>query len=163
MTITSIDNVIEYSINNQYLSFTNYSKHFTFRHGTYFSYNEEIAKFRKGILCIYDKTALSNWYFSHTTSKHINNLRLKVRKHHKNIKYIVYNKINEIIDTNVLDLSKNYKKWEKTDDKKTECPILLTEITEGIRTSCGHIFSKEGFFNWIKINNSCPYCRNEFI
>lgn len=162
MTITNINNVIKFSFDNQLLFFANYSKNFRYNHGTYFSYNEEIAKFRKGILCIYDKTALSNWFFSYTTSKHINNLRLKA-KNTNHIKYIVYDKFNKIIETNVEHLDLNYKKWVKKDDKKTECPILLTEITEGIKTSCGHIFSNEGFYNWIKINNSCPLCRNEFI
>ncbi len=162
MTITNINNVIKYSLDNKLFYFTNYSKNFSYKHGTYYSYGEEIAKFNNGILKIYLKTAIANWFFSHTTSKHINNLIRKI-KEINDIKYIIYDKFNTILETNIENLSNSYKIWIKKDEKKTECPILLTEITEGIETNCGHIFSKEGFFNWIKIKNSCPYCRNEFI
>lgn len=44
--------------------------------------------------------------------------------------------------------------------KKQECPICLQVIKNEIITKCNHIFCDSCLIKHIKINTTCPICRN---
>ena len=139
------------------IKIVNYSKNFRYEYGVFFSYCLNIACFdNENVLHIYKRTT-----YSRTTTTHINHIINFVKNtDYKDRKYIIYGDNNEIIDINFIKINHNFKEIILKGEEKTECPILLIEIDEGIETSCGHIFSKEGFNNWIVSKNTCPLCRN---
>jgi hypothetical protein len=44
-------------------------------------------------------------------------------------------------------------------DVNHECPICLKVIFNKYIIQCGHLFHKICIENWLKLNNSCPVCR----
>ena len=46
----------------------------------------------------------------------------------------------------------------------TECPITQEAFEESDRVvmvrSCRHLFKRDPFYEWITINQTCPYCRS---
>ncbi|CAH8391789.1 unnamed protein product [Eruca vesicaria subsp. sativa] len=51
---------------------------------------------------------------------------------------------------------------QTTKDEYEECTICMDIISEGQDMNslqCGHIYHHECITNWVKINESCPLCR----
>jgi hypothetical protein len=58
--------------------------------------------------------------------------------------------------------SQNNKKHKASE----ECAVCLNEMTKGQKIKkldCGHKFHKTCIDTWIRINKSCPYCREKII
>ena len=53
----------------------------------------------------------------------------------------------------------------KEDDSLPTCTITQEKIDykDCVKTSCGHYFSCEEFWEWTKQSNKCPNCREELI
>ena len=53
----------------------------------------------------------------------------------------------------------------KEDDSLPTCTITQEKIDykDCVKTSCGHYFSCEEFWQWTKQSNKCPNCREELI
>lgn len=53
----------------------------------------------------------------------------------------------------------------KEDDTVPTCTITQEKIDykDCVKTSCGHYFSREEFWEWTKQSNKCPNCREELI
>jgi thiol-disulfide isomerase/thioredoxin len=47
-------------------------------------------------------------------------------------------------------------------NEEDNCPICIDKIIDNIKiTNCNHKFHKHCLDEWLKYNNSCPYCRSE--
>ena len=65
----------------------------------------------------------------------------------------------------LLNTIKILEKTIKEQKKVSSCTICMEEISNDkiVTTRCNHHFCQECFWNWCKMNNSCPNCRKELI
>jgi hypothetical protein len=55
--------------------------------------------------------------------------------------------------------------FESKDEEKRNCPICVDEFSDNVlikRLPCKHFFHKACITPWLKLHNTCPFCRREF-
>ena len=79
-------------------------------------------------------------------------------------------KHSEFIKINDIDINKSLGKYTRVSDGdkycESDCDICLGnfKVKEGVRKlKCGHFFHKKCIDKWIKLNPSCPLCRDVVI
>lgn len=65
----------------------------------------------------------------------------------------------------LLNTIKILEKTIKEQKKVSSCTICMEDISNDkiVTTRCNHHFCQECFWNWCKINNTCPNCREELM
>jgi hypothetical protein len=87
----SIEDVMDKGFNNNLNEVYNSNKHFSFRNGIFYSYEEPIAKKDGNDLIILPKSGKYGNFISKTTSNHISKLEQFCKKY--DIHYTIYNLI----------------------------------------------------------------------
>jgi glycyl-tRNA synthetase alpha subunit len=113
-----------------------------------------------------------NTKINHHTKKHIDDLIdvIKMNTCHFGICYS-NKEIEEMESKNKYNVEIIKSKWLSKHVKcsikniKETCSIDLEEYDTIVKTKCGHYFSVENIYEWIRNNNkdSCPLCRTVLI
>ena len=146
MPYSSTIDIIDRVINNKEIDTYFYNSHRTFRYKNrcFYSYNTIVGEFKSNNeLYIHPYTAALGHFLSITTSTHVNRI----------IKCVKESDIESNIKKRTIELLE-YIPFEDED-----CPITLEKIVIAVKTTCGHVFSKDALEKWIKTNGTCPVCR----
>ena len=67
---------------------------------------------------------------------------------------------NEDIEDAIFSVVEKEKMNKQITERiEGDCPICLEKICNPVLLKCEHVFCKKCAFEWIKLNNSCPMCR----